>query len=62
MTTMATVLGVSRFNLAARLTGKAKPRRRYQKAQDLVVLLVIFALMSRQLCAEDAAFFSDKRV
>lgn len=34
MKAVAETLGVSRSNLNARLTGCAKPRRRYHKAQD----------------------------
>jgi transposase len=46
MTIVATVLGVSRSNLHARLTVRVKLRRRYQKTQDAVVLPLIFALVT----------------
>ncbi|WP_089886600.1 IS3 family transposase [Citreimonas salinaria] len=74
---VAETLGVSRSNLHARLTGSAKPRRRYHKAQDAAVLPLITALvaarptygyrritalLNRQLRAEGAAPINHKRV
>ena len=38
MSVVAATLGVSRSNLVERLSGRAKPRRRYQKAQDAAIL------------------------
>lgn len=46
MSVVAETLGVSRSNLHARLTGSAKPRRRYHKAQDAVVAPLITALVA----------------
>lgn len=43
MRVVAETLGVSRSNLHARLTGSAKPRRRYLKVQDAVVVPLITA-------------------
>jgi len=43
--TVATTLGVSRSNLVERLAGGAKPRRRYQKAQDAAVLQLVRRLV-----------------
>ncbi len=43
---VAETLGASRSNLHARLNGSAKPRRRYHKAQDAVVLPLITALVA----------------
>jgi transposase InsO family protein len=75
--TVADTLGVSRSNLIARLDGLAKPRRRYQKAEDasllpLVRRLVderptygyrrITALVNRELMAEEAAPANHKRI
>lgn len=77
MSVVATTLGVSRSNLHARLTGNAKPRRRYNKAQDaavvpLITTLVaarptygyrrITAILNRQLRASEAAPVNHKRV
>lgn len=77
MSAVAKTLAVSRSNLHARLTGSAKPRRRYHKAQDaavvpLVTVLVaarptygyrrITALLNRQLRKEGAAAVNHKRV
>jgi len=74
---VAETLGVSRSNLNARLDGRAKPRRRYHKAQDAVVLPLISALvaarptygyrriaavLNRRLRAEGAAPVNHKRV
>ncbi|SDY53651.1 Transposase and inactivated derivatives [Citreimonas salinaria] len=74
---VAETLGVSRSNLHARLTGSAKPRRRYHKAQDAAVLPLITALvaarptygyrritalLNRQLRAEGGAPINHKRV
>jgi putative transposase len=42
---VAETLGVSRSNLNARLSGSAKPRRRYHKAQDAAVLPLIERLV-----------------
>ncbi|ETW10986.1 integrase catalytic subunit [Roseivivax marinus] len=44
MKVMAETLSVSRSNLHARLSGSAKPRRRYHKAQDAALLPMIEAL------------------
>ena len=46
MSALAATLGVSRSNLQERLTGSAKPRRRYHKAQDAVVVPLITALVA----------------
>ncbi|EYD71484.1 Mobile element protein [Limimaricola hongkongensis DSM 17492] len=46
MNAVAETLGVSRSNLIARLNGSAKPRRRYNKAQDAVVLPLISAIVA----------------
>ena len=46
MSVVAETLGVSRSNLHARLTGSAKPRRRYHKAQDAAVVPLITALVA----------------
>ena len=77
MKVVAETLGVSRSNLNARLTGCAKPRRRYHKAQDAAVLPLITALvaarptygyrritalLNRQLRADGAASINHKRV
>ncbi|MFT4794846.1 MAG: hypothetical protein ACJAVR_000847 [Paracoccaceae bacterium] len=77
MTVVASILGVSRSNLHARLTGGAKPRGHYRKAQDVAVLPLIpklaparptygyrriTALLNRQLRAEGAAPVNHKRV
>ncbi len=77
MKAVAETLGVSRSNLNARLNGSAKPRRRYHKAQDAVVLPLISALvaarptygyrriaavLNRRLRAEGAAPVNHKRV
>jgi len=43
---VAETLGVSRSNLHARLNGGAKPRRRYHKAQDAAVVLLITTLVA----------------
>lgn len=77
MRVVAETLGVSRSNLHDRLTGSAKPRRRYQKAQDaavvpLITALVaarptygyrrIAALLNRKLRTENAEPINHKRV
>jgi transposase len=41
VTVVAATLGVSRSNLVERLGGRAKPRRRYHKAQDATVLPLV---------------------
>ena len=46
MSVVAETLGVSRSNLHDRLVGSAKPRRRYHKAQDAVVVPLITALVA----------------
>lgn len=46
MSIVAETLGVSRSNLHARMTGSAKPRRRYHKAQDAAVVPLITALVA----------------
>ena len=48
MKTVATTLEVSRSNLHERLTGDAKPRRGYYKAQDAAVLARIRALVAKR--------------
>ena len=48
MKTVADVLGVSRSNLRDRLTGGAKPRRSYHKAQDAAVLPRIERLVAKR--------------
>jgi len=73
---VAETLGVSRSNLVDRLQGKAKPRRRYHKAQDaalvpLITALVaarptygyrrITAILNRQLRSEGLAPVNHKR-
>ncbi|PVA08747.1 IS3 family transposase [Pelagivirga sediminicola] len=77
MSVVAETLGVSRSNLHARLTGGAKPRRRYHKAQDAAVVPLITALvaarptygyrritaiLNRQLRASGSAPVNHKRV
>lgn len=77
MSVVAEALGVSRSNLHARVTGSAKPRRRYHKAQDAAVVPLITklvaarptygyrritAILNRQLRAQDAAPVNHKRV
>jgi putative transposase len=74
---VAETLCVARSNLIDRLQGKAKPRRRYQKAQDAAVVPRITALVSarptygyrritailnRQLRSEGLAPVNHKRV
>ncbi|GHG36014.1 hypothetical protein GCM10017322_38570 [Paracoccus aerius] len=46
MKTVAETLGVARSNLVDRLQGKAKPRRRYHKAQDAALVPLITALVA----------------
>ena len=48
MKVIAETLGVSRSNLHDRLTGRTKPRRRYHKAQDAVVLPLIQRLVAER--------------
>jgi hypothetical protein len=48
MRAVAATLGVSRSNLYDRLSGSAKPRRGYHKAQDAVVLPRIQALVAKR--------------
>lgn len=77
MSVVAETLGVSRSNLHARVTGSAKSRRRYHKAQDAAVVPLITklvaarptygyrritAILNRQLRAQDAAPVNHKRV
>ena len=77
MSAVAQTLGVSRSNLHARVTGSAKPRRRYHKAQDAAVVPLITALvaarptygyrritaiLNRQLRASSASPVNHKRV
>ena len=77
MKAVAETLGVSRSNLVERLAGGAKPRRRYQKAQDAAVLPLvrrlvdarptygyrrITALLNRDLAAEGLAPANHKRI
>lgn len=77
MSVVAETLGVSRSNLHTRMAGSAKPRRRYHKAQDAVVVPLITALvavrptygyrritaiLNRQLRATCAAPINHKRV
>ena len=77
MSAVAATLGVSRSNLHGRLTGSAKPRRRYHKAQDAAVVPLITALvaarptygyrritaiLNRKLRIEGAAPVNHKRV
>lgn len=45
MKAVAEMLGVSRSNLIERLARGAKPRRRYQKAQDAAVLPLVRRLV-----------------
>jgi hypothetical protein len=74
---VADTLGVSRSNLVERLAGSAKPRRRYQKAQDAAVLPLvrqlvdarptygyrrITALLNRDLAADGRAPANHKRI
>lgn len=76
MKAVAGTLGVARSNLVDRLQGKAKPRRRYHKAQDaalvpLITALVaarptygyrrITAILNRQLRSESLAPCNHKR-
>ena len=46
MSAVASTLGVSRSNLHDRLRGRSRPRRRYHKAEDAVLLPLITALVS----------------
>ena len=46
MKAVAHTLGVSRSNLHERVSGKTKPRRRYHKAQDAVLLPLIERLVA----------------
>lgn len=77
MKVVADTLGVARSNLIDRLHGRAKPRRRYHKAQDaalvpLITTLVaarptygyrrITAILNRQLRSENMAPVNHKRV
>lgn len=77
MKTVADTLGVSRSNLIARRDGLAKPRRRYQKAEDASLLPLIrrlvderptygyrriTALVNRDLAAQGAAPANHKRI
>lgn len=77
MKAVAETLGVSRSNLIERLARGAKPRRRYQKAQDAAVLPLvrrlvdarstygyrrITALLNRNLAAEGLAPANHKRI
>ncbi len=77
MKIVAETLDVSRSNLHARLAGSGKPRRRYHKAQDAVVVPLIAALvaarstygyrriaalLNRKLRAENAEPINHKRV
>lgn len=77
MKAVAETLGVSRSNLVERLARGAKPRRRYQKAQDAAVLPLvrrlidarptygyrrITALLNRNLAAEGLAPANHKRI
>ena len=72
MKAVAETLGVSRFNLAERLKGNGRPRRRYRKAGDAVLLARLrrlidkrptygyrrmTALLNRELAAEGGALF-----
>ena len=74
---IAKALGVSRSHLPARLQGDARPRRRYQKAQDAALLPVIrrlvdtrptygyrriTALLRRELAKGDRPRVNHKRV
>jgi transposase InsO family protein len=74
---VAEALGVSRSNLVERLAGGAKPRRRYQKAQDAAILPLvrrlvdarptygyrrITALLNRDLAEQGLAPANHKRV
>ena len=77
MRRIAKALGVSRSQLHARLQVDAKPRRRYQKAQDAALLPVIrrlvdarptygyrriTALLRREFAKEDQPRVNHKRV
>lgn len=77
MKAVAETLGVARSSLIDRLQGKAKPRRRYHKAQDaalvpLITALVaarptygyrrITALLNRQLHSQGLAAVNHKRI
>ena len=77
MSVIARTIGVSRSQLHARLAGRMKPRQRYHKAQDAMVVPLITALvaarptygyrritalLNRQLRADGAAPVSHKRV
>lgn len=48
MKTVAQTLGVARSTLTDRLAGRAKPRRRYHKAQDAALLPVLTALVAER--------------
>jgi hypothetical protein len=45
---VADTLGVARSNLVERLKGRAKPRRRYQKAQDGALLQLVRRLVDER--------------
>lgn len=77
MSVVARTLDVSRSNLVERLGGRAKPRRRYHKAQDAAVVPLvrrlvderptygyrrITALLNRELAAQGVAPANHKRV
>lgn len=77
MKTVAETIGVSRSNLVERLSGSAPPRRRYQKAQDEALLLLvrrlvdarptygyrrITALVNRELAAKAEPPANHKRI
>ena len=48
MKTIARTLEVARSTLTNRLSGRAKPRRRYHKAQDAALLPVLTALVAER--------------
>jgi len=48
MKAVAYTLGVSRSNLHERVSGRAKPRRRYHKAQDAAILPLIERLVAKR--------------
>jgi len=48
MSVVAETLGVARSNLAARKTGKSKPRGRYRKAEDVDLAPLIRAIVDER--------------
>lgn len=67
MKAVAETIGVVRSNLVNRLNGRAKPRRRYHKAQDEALMPLVRAttgdaLVNRELAARGDAPANHKRI